>query len=75
VRATGCVGAGSAASVHSAALLVLLLDPLSDVELEELEDEDELELELLLELLLPLLLPYPSEYQPPPFRMKLPLTI
>jgi hypothetical protein len=63
----------------------LLLDPLSEeldelAELDELdegelleEELDELEPELLLELLL--LLPYPSAYQPPPFRMKLPLTI
>jgi|GEM_PF-6120328 len=43
-----------------------------------LEDEDEsleLELEDDDELLLLLLLPYPSEYQPPPFKMKFPLTI
>jgi hypothetical protein len=45
--------------------LVELVEPV-EVLLLEL---DELELELLFAL------PYPSEYQPPPFKMKLPLTI
>jgi hypothetical protein len=58
------VFAGVVVGVVGVEVVVELDDDDSLLEDDEVDDEELL-----------LLLPYPSEYQPPPFKMKLPLTI